>query len=246
MRSLRSKAIKPLSLWSPFIRFTEFYGMVFALLIFVGYQALAYLGSSATKSDGLAVLSAFSPAIVIFLFMSWTTHYRIIWFFCIISGCIALWHYHSTLAHYLTWVYVIQRSGIFVLLTTVFGVTLLPGHTPIISHIADLVHGPLSERVALYTRHVTIAWAFFFATMTGLPLVIFLFAPQHLLFLLTNIITVTLVASMFFAEYIVRCRAIPVGERSGMIEGLHAYFHYSAKSATSKQQQGNSNPGPPR
>lgn len=246
MRSLRSRAIESFSRNSLFGRFAAFHGAVFFLLIFIGYQALAYLGSSATASGGLAVIAAFSPAIIILLFMSWKTHYPIIWFSGIVSACVVLWHYHSILTHYLIWAYMVQRSGIFVLLTTVFGITLLPGHTPIISRIADLVHGPLSERVALYTRHVTIAWAFFFATMTGLPLVIFLFAPQHLLFLLTNIITVTLVASMFFAEYMVRCRAIPAGERSGMMEGIHAYFGYSAKITASKQRPRNNHPAPLR
>ncbi|WP_215895320.1 hypothetical protein [Acidithiobacillus ferrivorans] len=63
-------------------------------------------------------------------------------------------------------------------------------------------------------------------------------APD-LLFLLTNIITVTLVALMLFAEYMVRCRTIPVGERSGMVEGLCAYFICSDKTAMSKQRPRN-------
>ncbi|WP_229129769.1 hypothetical protein [Acidithiobacillus ferrooxidans] len=115
-----------------------------------------------------------------------------------------------------------------------------------ISRIADLVHGPLSEQVARYTRHVTMAWTFLFATMTALPPIIFIFLPHHLLFLLTNTISLMLVASMLFAEYIVRCCTIPAGERSGMVEGLRAYFHYSGESAMNKQQSRNSKPSPLR
>lgn len=246
MRSLRSKAVELFSRNSLFGRFTAFHGAVFLLLIFIGYQALTCLGSSATASGGLAVIAAFSPAIIILLFMSWKTHYPIIWFSGIVSACIVLWHYHSILTHYLIWAYMVQRSGIFVLLAAVFGGTLLPGRVPMISRIAELVHGPLSERVALYTRRVTMAWTIFFATMTALPLVILLFVPHHLLFLSVNIISALLMASMFFAEYMVRCRAIPAGERSGMMEGIHAYFGYSAKVATSKQRPRNNHPAPLR
>jgi len=246
VRNLRSKAIKLFSRNSPFSRFTAFHGAVFSLLVFIGYQALTYLGSPATSSGGLAVLAAFSPAIIILIFMSWKTHYQIIWFSGIVSACIVLWHYHSILTHYLTWAYMVQRSGIFILLTAVFGVTLLPGHVPMISRIAELIHGPLSEQLALYTRRVTMAWTIFFATMTGLPLVILLFVPHHLLFLLINIISAMLVVSMFFAEYMVRCRAIPAGERSGMMEGIHAYFRYSAKIAPSKQRPRNNHSAPLR
>ncbi|MHB1530727.1 COG4648 family protein [Acidithiobacillus sp.] len=246
MRISRGKAVKLFSRNSPISRLTEFGGVAFSLLVFVAYQILTYLGTYSTNPGGLAVVSAFAPAIIILLFMSWNARYRIVGFSCIIAGCVALWHYRNILVPYLTWANMIQRSGIFALLTAVFGLTLLPGHIPMVSRIAELIHGSLSDRLLLYTRRVTMAWAIFFATMTGLPLIIFLFIPQQLWFLFTNIISAMLVALMFFAEYIVRCRAIPVGDRAGMIEGIHAYFKYSAKTATSKQQQDNSNPGPPQ
>jgi uncharacterized membrane protein len=218
----------------------KYWSIALYLFIFVGYQMLTYRGISSVHPGGLVVVSAFAPVIIVFLFISWSTRYRIIGLASIIAGCVALWHYQTILVHYLNWTYLVQRSGIFALLATVFGVTLLPGHTPLISRVADLVHGPLSKQVEIYTRHVTMAWTLFFAIMTGLPLIVFIFAPHHLLFLLTNIVTMTLMASMLFAEYIVRCRTIPVGERSGMMEGLRAYFHYSGKTAMSKQQSRNS------
>ncbi|MHB1268484.1 MAG: COG4648 family protein [Acidithiobacillus ferriphilus] len=246
MKILRSQTVKLFFQNLTTSRLTKYWGIAFSLFIFAGYQILTYRGISSAHPGGLVVVSAFAPVIIVFLFISWSTRYRIIGLASIIAGGVALWHYQNILVHYLNWTYMIQRSGIFALLATVFGVTLLPGRTPMVSRIADLVHGPLNEQVALYTRHVTTAWALFFATMTALPLIIFIFAPHHLLFLLTNIITVTLVVSMLFAEYIVRCRTIPVGERSGMMEGLRAYFHYSGRTAMSKQQPRNSNPKPLR
>ena len=220
-------------------RLARYWIIVLSLFIFVGYQIVTYRGISSPHPGKLVLASAFAPIIIVFFLISWNTRYRIIGLVSIIAGCIVLWHYQTILVHYLNWTYLIQRSGIFALLATAFGVTLLPGHTPLISRVADLVHGPLSKQVAVYTRHVTMAWTLFFAIMTGLPPIIFIFAPQHLLFLLTNIITMMLVASMLFAEYIVRCRIIPIGERSGMMEGLRAYFHYSGRTAMSKQQPRN-------
>jgi uncharacterized membrane protein len=240
VKLLCSQTIKLFFRNLPNSRLAKYWSIALSLFIFSGYQILTYRGISSAHPGGLVVVSSFAPAIIVFLFISWSTRYRIISLAFIIAGCIALWHYQNILVHYLNWTYMIQRSAIFALLATVFGVTLLPGRTPMISRVADLVHGPLSEQVALYTRRVTTAWVFVFATMTALPLVIFIFAPHHLLFLLTNIITVTLVALMLFAEYMVRCRTIPVGERSGMVEGLCAYFICSDKTAMSKQRPRNS------
>ncbi len=246
MKLLRNQTVKLFCQNLTTSRLAKDWSVALSLFIFVGYQILTYRGISSAHPGGLVVVSTFAPVIIVFLFISWRMHYRVIGLASIIAGCIALWHYQTILVHYLNWTYLIQRSGIFALLAMVFGITLLPGRTPMISRIADLVHGPLSEQVALYTRHVTTAWTFLFATMTALPLIIFIFAPHHLLFLLTNTISLTLVASMLFAEYIVRCRTIPVGERSGMVEGLRAYFHYSGKTAKSKQQSRNSKPRPLR
>jgi hypothetical protein len=57
---------------------------------------------------------------------------------------------------------------------------------------------------------------------------------------MTNAITMGLLVSMMFAEYTVRCRIIPVGERAGMVEALHAFFLYS-DAALSKEKPRNGN-----
>ena len=246
MKPLRNQTVKLFCRNLTTSRLAKYGSVALSLFVFVGYQILTYRGISSTHPGGLVVVSTFAPVIIVFLFISWRMRYRVIGLISVIAGCMALWHYQTILVHYLNWTYLIQRSGIFALLAMVFGVTLLPGRTPMISRIADLVHGPLSEQVARYTRHVTMAWTFLFATMTALPPIIFIFSPHQLLFILTNTISLTLVVSMLLVEYIVRCCTIPVGERSGMVEGLRAYFHYSSKSAMSKQQSRNNKPSPLR
>ena len=46
-----------------------------------------------------------------------------------------------------------------------FGKTLLPGATPLVSRVASLWRGSLDPVVARYTRRVTVAWTAFFALM---------------------------------------------------------------------------------
>ncbi|QFX94808.1 membrane protein [Acidithiobacillus thiooxidans ATCC 19377] len=246
------KAERMKSLHNQFFQFVQlnlfsgklkaYLGMAFIVLIFFVYQILAYRGVSSTHPGAFLVVVSYLPIIVLILIMLWKTKYRNIGFVAIAAGFFALWYYQATLVNYLSWTYMVQRSCIFALSAFAFGITLLPGRIPMISRIAELVHGPLNVKVAQYTRQVTIAWTSLFGFMTFLPLIVFEFSPHPLFFLMTNAITMGLLVSMMFAEYTVRCRIIPVGERAGMVEALHAFFLYSdADAALSKEKPRNGN-----
>lgn len=223
-------------------KWKTYLGISFIVLIFFVYQILAYRGVSSAHPGAFLVVFSYLPIIVLILIMLWKTKYRNIGFAAIAAGIFALWHYQATLVIYLSWTYMVQRSCIFALSAFAFGITLLPGRIPMISRIAELVHGPLNVKVAQYTRQVTIAWTSLFGIMTVLPLIVFEFSPHLLFFLMTNAITMGLVVSMMFAEYAVRCRIIPVGERAGMVEALHAFFLYSDDTAAlSKEKPRNGN-----
>ena len=98
--------------------------------------------------------------------------------------------------------------GIYGSLLLTFGLTLRPGHEPLITAMARKLHGPIAEELARYTRHVTIAWCGFFATQLTLSVLLFCFAPMVVWSFFVNILDIPLVAVMFAAEYAIRLRSL--------------------------------------
>lgn len=70
----------------------------------------------------------------------------------------------------------------------VFGATLLPGATPIVTQFARILEGELDARAIWYTRRVTQAWTIFFGLLAGESLLLTLLAPPFVWSLFTNFI----------------------------------------------------------
>ncbi len=98
--------------------------------------------------------------------------------------------------------------GIYCGLLLTFGLTLRPGHTPLITGMARRLHGELTAELALYTRRVTIAWCGFFAVQLMTSILLFWLAPLVVWSFFVNILDIPLVAAMFAAEYMVRLRCL--------------------------------------
>lgn len=96
-----------------------------------------------------------------------------------------------------------------VALMILFGRTLLPGATPLVSRMASLWRGHLDREVAFYTRRVTIAWTTFFALLAAESLALALFAPLHIWSLFTNLLNYVLVVLFFVIEYQLRLYCLP-------------------------------------
>jgi hypothetical protein len=99
---------------------------------------------------------------------------------------------------------VLTHWGIYSGLLLTFGLTLRPGHEPLITAMARRMHGELDAELAGYTRAVTIAWCMFFATQLTISVSLFCFAPLVVWSCFVNIFDVPLVAAMFGAEYVFR------------------------------------------
>ena len=105
-----------------------------------------------------------------------------------------------------------------VALLIVFGRTLLPGATPLVSRVAALWRGTLDAEVARYTRRVTMAWTFFFAIMALESAALALFAPIHIWSLFTNFLNYVLVMLFFVVEYQLRFNFLPAHEHLGFTD----------------------------
>ena len=224
-------AALPLEKQKP-ITLTRLWRAIMLVAVLVGYQLLTYLDVTEKHPNLYTVMSACLPALVALSVLLWNQRFRLLWCFSLFISGMAVWRYHSSLVHCLGWICVLQRSTIFVILAVIFGYTLRPGKTPLISRIAETIHGPLNTRLMLYTRKVTLAWSLFFATLSGLLLLLFLLMGQQIWALFSGAVSTVLIASMFMVEYAVRCRCIPAGERSGIMEGVRAYFVGSGPAVT--------------
>lgn len=120
---------------------------------------------------------------------------------------IALWRWGSAI----DLVYV-PPVLINIALMVLFGRTLLPGATPLVSRIASLWRGPLDHMVSQYTRRVTIAWTVFFALMVLESVALALFAPLSIWSLFTNFLNYVLILLFFLVEYQMRLYCLPTHE----------------------------------
>ena len=89
-------------------------------------------------------------------------------------------------------------------LLALFGVTLLPGRTPLVTRFAERLDPGFRPGMAGYTRAVTWAWCLFFAGQLLVSLLLLMLAPAAAWCLFVNGLDAALVAVMFGAEYGVR------------------------------------------
>ena len=122
-----------------------------------------------------------------------------------------------------TWIYLVQHAGAHGALAVLFGSSLVPGRTPLVSRMAALVHGSPSGQRDHYTRQVTWAWTLYFAvislTSTGLYLTDHMLAWSWL----ANILTIPLLLGMFIIEFIVRRFRLTAAESGRLSDGWLAY-----------------------
>jgi hypothetical protein len=93
-------------------------------------------------------------------------------------------------------------------LLLMFGSSLRPGRTPLITKLARRMNVKTSRELEDYTRKVTIAWCCFFAAQLTISLSLFFLAPLFVWSLFVNILDIPLVITMFAVEYLVRIRCL--------------------------------------
>jgi uncharacterized membrane protein len=118
----------------------------------------------------------------------------------------------------------VQDSGLYSLLGSTFGRSLMPGRVALCTRLADQEHGPLSAPEVRYTRQVTAAWTAFFFAIAALSVVLFVAAPLRIWSLFTNFGVLPLVGVMFVAEYRVRRRILPQAMHTGLLATLRVYL----------------------
>ena len=124
-----------------------------------------------------------------------------------------------------------QHAGVHAALGVGFALTLRAGQVPLISRLAERVHGHLTPAMARYTRQVTQAWVLYFAAMTLSSLGLYVAGCITAWSLLVNAGTPLAMLAMFAGEYALRYRLHPEFERVGLVESVRAWRAHQADGA---------------
>jgi len=114
-------------------------------------------------------------------------------------------------------------------LAVVFGRTLRPGETPLITRFAILLNGRPEPRVVSYTRRVTRLWTLFFVLLALESLLLALFAPLEIWSLFVNILNYLLAGLLFAGEYFYRIRHLDDLEHTGFSRFVHNLFRIAPR-----------------
>lgn len=212
------------------MRSSVWHGVIIAAVC-VAYPMLTYLGARAPQPNVPAAIVAFVPLLALLGWLLWQSSHRLV--LSLLGAMLAwlLWQQREVLLQHYDWAYLLQHAGAMALLAVIFGRTLRTGRTALVTRFAEVAHGSISPRVARYTRGVTWAWTFFFATMVLTSLLLFVATPLPTWALFANMLSPLLVLALFVVEYLVRLRTLPAHERTGPIEALRAYARYSMQTA---------------
>lgn len=200
------------------------------IAVATGCGAYAVLSHDAAASERPGLLQAgilVAPVAAFALVAAWRSRSRSRWlalWFIMLAG---LFLAREQVLAGSVWLLLVQHAAIHAGLCIAFGRTLATGSVPMVSRLAERVHGPLSPRLQRYTRAVTWAWVAYFALMPLASVLLFVLAPRAAWSVFINFLTLPLLLAMFAGEYAVRIFLIPREERAGFLESIASWQQMS-------------------
>lgn len=195
-------------------------GLALAALL-AAWALAAHHSSSAGEGSAWQTLLAVAPLAAAPLLLARSPWYRGLALITAAGILVAAWSWLST---HLAVLYFLQQVGLQLVLASVFGRTLRPGHTPLITQLALRIDGddisPLKRR---YTRGVTLAWTLFFLANAAVSTGLFISAPVAMWSAWANLLSGPLLVAMFAGEWLVRLWLVPRAERPRLADALRAY-----------------------
>ena len=205
------------------LRWWSFGRWLIIVLCCIGGAVLSHRAASAVNPGGVEALAVSLPLLAVGLVLAWHSERRIIGLALCGAAVAGVLLLGDLLRGGAVWLLLLQHVGINVAMGVTFGRTLAPGSVPLVSRLAGLVHGPLTPRLAKYTRKVTWAWTTFFALTVLVSLLLFVTTPAAVWSGFVNLLSLPLLALMFAGEYLVRLLVVPRDERAGFFQAMAAY-----------------------
>ncbi|MEY8877197.1 MAG: hypothetical protein AB9M60_11860 [Leptothrix sp. (in: b-proteobacteria)] len=191
-------------------------------LLALAYALVSHRLTTQAGDSPLALLVVLGPVAGMGLVSFWANGQHLLAAAGIVGALLlALVMYTDSLP--VQWLYLLQHAGIHLALGIWFGSTLRAGRQPLISMLAQRVHGQLTPAMARYTRRLTLVWVLYFVAITTASLVLFLSGRFEWWSLLANVLTPLAMLLMFGIEYLLRYRLHPEFERVGFLESIRAW-----------------------
>ncbi len=171
----------------------------------------------------VAVMWLWIPLVLAAAAMAWRTRLR--WLVALgLMGITALvWQWSAGLTTHPGILYMIQYLAFQFGLGGMFGWSLRRGREPLVTRFARMVHGRLPPEIERYTRHVTLAWTAFFATLAATASALYLFSSVERWSVFVNLATPVLIGLMFAAEYVVRRVRFPKFRHTSFMTGFQVF-----------------------
>lgn len=201
-------------------------GKLFLLISFIGYPILLHM--FILKSEEVEMwqlLFVFAPLLGVALWIALRTVGKA-WRPLVVLLFAGLVYYIATGDHGrigLLAVNGLSSASLNLFLLWLFGRTLLAGRMPLISQISRHINGELRPEVAVYTRHVTIAWCIFFALQVIVSLLLYIFAPVSAWSFFINVLNLPLLILMFVGEKTYRTLRFPNHPKTSIMKAIEVY-----------------------
>jgi uncharacterized membrane protein len=202
-------------------------GWIGAVAGCIVYALLTHRAASAADPGLLEAAILIVPLMAFALVVAWRSSARHRWLALWLAVAVALFLARDRVPAGTAWVLLAQHVCINLALCIAFGRTLGPGTVPMISRLAERVHGPLTPRLQRYTRGATWAWVAYFGVIALASVVLFALAPLELWSAFINFLSLPLLLAMFGAEYLVRVIVIPRDERAGFLQAVTSWRQMS-------------------
>jgi uncharacterized membrane protein len=196
------------------------------VVLAAGFALAAHLALVDRLPRGAGALLSLVPLAIIALAIFRRTRHRVLALAALALAaafCALNW---SGLEQHFPGLFFVEHAGGNLLLAFLFGRTLAVGREPLVTTFARIAHGGIDERVARYTRKVTVAWTIFFLAVATTSAVLYVGGFAEAWSLLANLGTPLLVGTMFVVEYLVRHRVLPDLERIGILGGMRAFSRH--------------------
>lgn len=171
------------------------------LAVTIAYPVLLVLSSMKFAHPALKVLLLIAPLTLLLLIgigqlpnVRMRLMLRILTCLAVILGCVLLFRLHY---ENLQWLILFQECGVLLIMSGVFGITLITGGDALCTRFIRVAHESPSPRLLRYSRQITAAWALFFLIAAAVSAVLYFAEPMHI-WALYNSVGIPICAVVFF------------------------------------------------
>lgn len=199
----------------------------------IAYQVLIYQAAHGGVPAWLRLTLKGLPFLLL-AFWAWSrASRRLAWFtFIFASAVLVFW---ADSRPYGDAAYGVPHAIVYLSLAWLFGHTLFKGREPLVTSMADLVHGPLAPEMRAHTRRVTWAWTLFSLGQLLLSALLYRYASLNAWTLFITVLNLPLLGLMFVADYVARVTLYPDHPQASIGQAIRAFSDYTKARAQAER-----------